>query len=153
MRIVFFVGMRVVLAMVGDPADRPAFRAQAPMIVSKYSSHSGPNREAAMREQAMIGHANPDPARQPVQENANGKPGPGEKGGYERQKSKKVYGADPDQGDPSQPERRRLRVVVVVMINLCASAYAGCLGGGRAKGKSGGLSLGGTFALSCPEVL
>ena len=60
----------MVLAMVGDPADRPALRGTAADDRQNVFEPPGPQCKTAMRQQAMIGQADPDPARQPVQEKA-----------------------------------------------------------------------------------
>ena len=55
----------------------PAFRGTGSDDRQDIFEPPGPQREAAMSQQAMIGHADPDPAGQPVQEEAQGQARPG----------------------------------------------------------------------------
>ena len=99
----------MVLAVVGDPADRPAFRGTGSDDRQNVFEPAGPQRETAVSQQAMIGQADPDPAGQPVQEDADGQPRPGKKGRHKSKEGKSVQGPDPDQGSPGQPYRRGSR--------------------------------------------
>jgi hypothetical protein len=108
-RVVFLVRMRMVLAVIGNPADRAALGGTGPDDRQNVLKPARAKRKTAVRKQAVIGKANSNAPGQPVQQNANGKPTPGEERGHKGKKSKSVQGPDPDQGDPSQPCRRRLR--------------------------------------------
>ena len=121
MRVVFLIGMRMVLAMVGNPADRPTLRGTCPDRGQDVLEPPGTQCKAPMSQQAMIGHADPDPTGQPVQQQANGQAGPGKIGRNKTQKGTEVHGSDPNHGSPRQPCGAGSTVVVVVIINLWSS--------------------------------
>ena len=118
MRVVFLVGMGVVLAMIGNPADRAPFRSTRTQNRQHVLEPTRTQGKAAVREQTMIGQTDPDSTGQPVQKKTHGNTGPGKKCRDEREEGTDVQGPDPDQGRPGQPYRRGSAVVVVVMINL-----------------------------------
>ena len=88
----------------------PPCEAQVAMIVSGYSSHLGPEREAPMRQEAVVGHADADARRQPVQEHADEQRLPGEIGGDEGQQGTDVERHDPGDGDPGHRPAPRGRL-------------------------------------------
>ena len=119
--VVFLVGVGVVLAVIGDPADRRRLRRRRlPTIVKKYSSQLRTQREAPVRQQAVIGQADADPAGQPVQEEADGQPRPGKKGRHKGKKGKRCKAPIQINGTQASRAGAGCAVVVVVMINLCS---------------------------------
>ena len=61
----------VVTAMVGDPADGPALGGAAADRGQDVLKPLGPGRKAPVSQEPVIGHADADPARQPVQDEAD----------------------------------------------------------------------------------
>ena len=123
------------------------------MIVKSVLEPAGPKRKTAVSQQAMIGQADPDSARQPVQENADGHPGPGKKGRHKSKKCESVQGPDPDQGDPGQPCRRRLRRGRCrhdqpLFVNIAEDGFV-VVGGPKRRAVAGCRGL---IARFCPEL-
>jgi hypothetical protein len=84
MSVVFFIGVGVMLAMIGDPSDRATLRSTVSQNREHIFQPSWPKCKTPVSQQTMIAQANPDSSCQPVQKNAHGDPGPGKKGRYER---------------------------------------------------------------------
>ena len=119
-RVVFFVGVGMMLAMIGDPADRAPFGGTAPDDRQNILEPARPKCKTAVSQQAVIGQANPDSAGQPVQENANGNARPGKIGRHKGKKGERCK--DPIQINGTHASRAGAgcAVVVVVIINLCS---------------------------------
>ena len=99
----------MVLAVIGDPADRAALGSAASNGSQNVLAPARPKCKTAMREQAMIRQADADPPREPVEENADREPGPGKKGRHKSKQRQSVQGSNPDQWCPCQTGRRGLR--------------------------------------------
>ena len=111
--VLLLVGVGVVPAVVGDPADRAPLRGAAADGRQDIFEPLRPGQEAAVRQQPVIGHADAEPAGDPVQHQADHHRRPAEIGRHEGQQGTDVQRPDPDQrtpGDVSRtgtPRRRR----------------------------------------------
>ena len=70
--VLLVVGVGVVPAVVGHPADRPSLGGAAADGSQDVFEPTGPGREAAVGQEPVIGQADADAAGQPVQDQADG---------------------------------------------------------------------------------
>ena len=140
-RVAFVVGVLMMDAVGGYPEDGSAFKGEVPQTVTKYSSHLG-YAVAAVREQAVVGHADADVDGEEVHDEEDGEVLPGEE--EERGDGSDVEEAHDDGGDPVDAAFLVLAAHAEVLLDL-----GGDFGGETAGGFDGFGGAGGRADADC----
>ncbi len=111
MHVLLVVGMRVVLAVVGDPANRATLGGAAADGREEVFEPAGPEGEAAVGEEPVVRQADAQAGGEPVEGQADRRGRPGEIGGHEREEGPHVQSGNPEHGGPRDPGRSGPRLL------------------------------------------
>ena len=108
MDVLFLVGVGVMAAVVGHPANRSSFGRPAADRGENILQPLRPDGVASMGQQAVIGQRDADPAGQPVEEETDCKSRPGKELRHERQARPEVKEGHPGENGPGNVSLLRL---------------------------------------------